>query len=413
MRPDDAAFAARGRVGHAVAVLSPVAATAGRVALQRDVGLRGRRLLSAGMDRVSQRLRPTRPSMRSLVVRPGGRLEWRGVPAPPPPGPSEAVVTPLAVATCDLDRPLALGATPFPLPLRLGHECVAEVLSVGEYVRSVRPGQRVVVPFQISCGACPPCRSRRTASCTAVPPLSMYGFGLGGGHWGGAFDDQIAVPYADAMLVPLPAQVPADAAASAADTASDAYRHVAPHLPRLLAEDPGARVLIVGAQHERWPLSASTALFAGLIATALGGSRVALADARPAVRAAAAGLGLTPLTPRELRRSAPAQLVVDVSGDARGLAVALSATAPDGTCSSAGGLFRTARLPYARLYGRGVTVHLGRSSARANLPAVLRLMAAGQLPLDRVTDGRGRLDDAPRVLHEHLRSGATKTVITA
>jgi hypothetical protein len=29
------------------------------------------------------------------------------------------------MATCDLDRPLMLGATPFPLPLQLGHECVA------------------------------------------------------------------------------------------------------------------------------------------------------------------------------------------------------------------------------------------------------------------------------------------------
>lgn len=60
-----------------------------------------------------------------------GRLEWRDIPAPETPGPDAAVVAPVAVATCDLDRSLALGATPFPLGFTIGHECVAEVLCVG------------------------------------------------------------------------------------------------------------------------------------------------------------------------------------------------------------------------------------------------------------------------------------------
>jgi alcohol dehydrogenase len=55
--------------------------------------------------------------MRALSVSPGGRFSWRDVAAPESPGPLAAIVRPLAVATCDLDRPLALGRTPFPLPL--------------------------------------------------------------------------------------------------------------------------------------------------------------------------------------------------------------------------------------------------------------------------------------------------------
>jgi D-arabinose 1-dehydrogenase-like Zn-dependent alcohol dehydrogenase len=102
---------------------------------------------------------------------------------------------------------LALGGTPFLLPLHFGHECVAEVLSVGERVATVKPGDRVVVPFQISCGSCGACRAGLTANCEAVPPVSMYGFGVGGGHWGGAVSDELAVPYADGMLVPLPSGV--------------------------------------------------------------------------------------------------------------------------------------------------------------------------------------------------------------
>ena len=49
------------------------------------------------------------------------------------------------MTTCDLDPRLGLGANPFPLPLHF------EVCAVGEAVRTVRPGYRVAVPFQISC----------------------------------------------------------------------------------------------------------------------------------------------------------------------------------------------------------------------------------------------------------------------
>jgi alcohol dehydrogenase len=74
---------------------------------------------------------PLVPPMRALVALPGGRLSWRSVPTPPPPGPAGAVVRPIAIATCDMDPLIALGASPFPLPLQLGHEWVAEVLAVG------------------------------------------------------------------------------------------------------------------------------------------------------------------------------------------------------------------------------------------------------------------------------------------
>src|SRR5262249_48475692 len=155
---------ARGWARHLAGTLSPMALTASGVALEHQRAMRGKRLVAATRDLVGQRVRPTRPRMRALSVSPGGRFAWRSVPVPPPPGPDGAIVHPLAVATCDLDRPVALGATPFLLPLHFGHECVAEVLDVGERVTTVRPGERVIVPFQISCGNCPRCRAGLTAN---------------------------------------------------------------------------------------------------------------------------------------------------------------------------------------------------------------------------------------------------------
>lgn len=54
--------------------------------------------------------------MRALITSGGGTLTWRAAPAPEPRG---VLVRPIAVATCDLGRSLALGATPFPPPPNL------------------------------------------------------------------------------------------------------------------------------------------------------------------------------------------------------------------------------------------------------------------------------------------------------
>src|SRR5262249_11164122 len=82
---------------------------------------------------------------------------WHEVPAPTLQGPGEALVRPLAVARCDIDVPLASGGFPLSGPFAVGHECVGEIVALGEAVRGLAVGQRVVVSFQLSCGTCPQC----------------------------------------------------------------------------------------------------------------------------------------------------------------------------------------------------------------------------------------------------------------
>jgi alcohol dehydrogenase len=391
----------------------PAGVAAGRVMLERDAASRARRLRAAAADRVRERIRPARPKMRALVLKPGGHLTWASVAVPPPPGPLGAVVRPLAVATCDMDRPIVLGATPFLAPLAFGHECVAEVLTVGCSVEHVAPGDRVVVPFQINCGTCPACAAGLTGSCLSVPPASMYGFGISGGHWGGAVADELAVPFADAMLVPLPDSVDPVVAASVADNVSDAYRHIGPYLPDLLALDPGAHVLVVGATTTRHPFTASVSLYAGLIAQALGAIEVTLIDARLEVRRQAEALGLMTLTPSLGRSHKPARLVADVSATPAGLRLALELSAPDGLCSSSGSLHATARIPTLLMYGRNVTLKVARAHARALIPEVRALIQDDRLHPERVTTVVADIDDAPRALTDHVRSAQTKTIVAA
>lgn len=400
-------------IRQARALADPAGPVAARVLLERDAGTRVKRLRSAVVDASQQRRRPSREKMRALVLRPGGSLVWRSVPTPGPPAPGAAVVRPLAMATCDMDRPIALGATPFLAPMRFGHECVAEVLATGADVSTVRPGQRVVVPFQINCGGCIACRAGNTANCSTVPPISMYGFGIGGGHWGGAIADELAVPYADAMLVPLPAGIEPASAASVADNVTDGYRHIGPHLSGMLEQNPETRVVIVGGMAPRHLFTASVPLYVGLIAKALGAEDVVLVDARRAIRHEAHRLGFAAVTPDKAAKLPPAPLVADISATPAGLRLAIALTAADGVCSSSGSLHATSRVPSALMFGRNVSLFIGRTHARAHIPDVLDLMATGRLRPETVTTAVASFDEAPRALAEHMQGRSTKTVLTA
>lgn len=325
--------------------------------------------------------------MRQLVLSAPATLAWEEAPEPELEDDGQALVRPLAVATCDLDHPLIAGLTPFPLPVALGHECVAEVVEVGRAVRSVRPGDRVVVPFQISCGTCETCRRGLTSDCERVGFMSMFGFGALGGEWGGFLSDLVRVPFADAMLVGVPEGVDATAVASASDNLPDAWRLVAPWL----AERPGAEVLVLGG-------AGSIGLYAVDIARALGARRIVYADADPGRRDVAADLGA------DVREAVPRDafpIVADFSGSADGLRAALRATAPGGHCTGAAPLFGPdVGLPMLELYTRGVHLHTSRCAARPAIPGLLDLVAAGRLRPERVTSAVVGWDDAPRALLE-------------
>lgn len=184
--------------------------------------------------------------MRELTYVARRTVERREAPDPKLRSDAEAIVAPVAATSCDVDSAILAGHRFVEPPFALGHECVARVVETGDAVTTVAPGDLVVVPWSINCGVCDHCRAGLTAHCTAVPHMAMYGAPIGG-TWTGLFSDLVRVPYAQAMLVSLPAGLDPVPMASASDNWSLSWRLVAPHL----AERPGARVPVVARGQHR------------------------------------------------------------------------------------------------------------------------------------------------------------------
>ncbi|GAB2632889.1 alcohol dehydrogenase catalytic domain-containing protein [Nocardia goodfellowii] len=321
-----------------------------------------------------------------------GALTWEDVPEPEISTPEQALVRPIALATCDIDPAVLRGTFPLPWPYPFGHEGVVEVVAVGEDVRAVRVGDRAVVPFQISCGTCRPCLRGHTGNCASHPPLSTFGLGtLGGLAWGGLWADLALIPHADAMLVPLPAGVDPATVASASDNIPDGYRAVGPQL----AADPGAEVLVIGG-----PAAPSIGLYAAGLAVALGSDRVVYLDDAPDRLAIAEKLGAQAIEGRRDTRVGRFPITVEAAGGAKALRAAVDATAYDGWCTSVSVQLSDVALPIFDMYSRCCTFHTGRAHARPVIPAVLDLVAAGRFDPSLVTSVTVPWDDAVAALQE-------------
>lgn len=317
-------------------------------------------------------------TMQQLTFIKPAMLEWHEVACPTIANATDAIVRPLAVARCDLDLYIATGFVPFPGPFAFGHEMVGEVVDAGDKA-GVVPGQRVVVPFQISCGQCNSCKAGLTASCEAVPAYAAFGLGGGRVEYGGALSEAIRVPFADFMLVPLPSGVDPVAAASAADNIPDGWRSVAPQL----AEYPGASVLVVGG------LAQSVGLYAAGSAVALGAARVLYLDdnADNRDRAVAMGAEAEPLALGAGREAADQfEIVVEAAGTTDALGFAIRSCKRNGVVTSvAMHLGTTTPVPLTQAYYKGLTFHTSRASARKWLPEAMHCIACGKLHPEHVT----------------------------
>ncbi|MFC7068153.1 zinc-dependent alcohol dehydrogenase family protein [Halobaculum lipolyticum] len=85
-----------------------------------------------------------------------------------------------------------------PTDFVLGHEPAGTVVAVGERVRSVSEGDRVAVPFNLGCGACPECTNGHGNTCLDGRALGFERAAPG------AFAERVHLPYADYNAMRLP-----------------------------------------------------------------------------------------------------------------------------------------------------------------------------------------------------------------
>ncbi|MYQ91378.1 alcohol dehydrogenase catalytic domain-containing protein [Streptomyces sp. SID4946] len=132
-------------------------------------------------------------------------------------GPGKVRIRVRATGLCHSDLSAMNGVLPQPAPFVPGHEGAGEVLEVGDGVRHLKPGDRVVLCWLPACGTCPACRRGQTELCLAgfmnagTPNFRRPGGDVFGFAGTGTFAEEVVLDAGCA--VPLPDDVPYDIAA--------------------------------------------------------------------------------------------------------------------------------------------------------------------------------------------------------
>jgi len=345
--------------------------------------------------------------MKALVYHGPGQRSWEDVPDPQVKEDTDVVVGVDTVTICGTDLHILKGDVPEVTPgTILGHEAVGTVEEVGRAVRSVRPGDRVLVSCIAGCGTCTYCREGHYGQC-------RRGGGWALGHTIDGVQAEFArVPYADLSLHPLPQAITDEAAVLLADILPTSYEvgvlngHVR----------PGDTVVIVGAG----PIGLGAVLTATLHSP---GCIVVIDPAEPR-RDAAKRLGADvvlagePEAAVELVQSLTDGLGADVVMEAVGLPstfeLCTRLVRPGGRVANIGVHGAPATLHLETLWIRNVTITTGLVDT-STTPRLLRLLADHRLdPTPIITHRFGieQMMEAYDVFSRPAETGALKVVLS-
>jgi threonine dehydrogenase-like Zn-dependent dehydrogenase len=162
--------------------------------------------------------------MKALVWMGKKHVEVQKVADPKILNPRDCIVKITSTAICGSDIHLFDGMIPtLEKGDILGHEFMGEVVEVGPEVKRLKVGDRVVVPFTISCGQCHHCRAEEYSCCDntnpnaqvaellmGYSPAGIFGYSHMTGGYAGGQAQYARVPFADIGPIKVENNLPDD-----------------------------------------------------------------------------------------------------------------------------------------------------------------------------------------------------------
>lgn len=330
--------------------------------------------------------------MKAVVWHGVGDIRVDDVPEPRLQAPTDAVVRLTGSAICGTDLHFVRGSmSGMRAGTILGHEGVGVVEQLGEDVRDLDVGDRVVIASTIACGSCVYCRAGYFAQCLRANPngpeagTAFFGGPEATGPFDGLQAEKARIPYAHVGLVKLPDEVEDDDALLISDIFPTAW-----FAARLAEITKGDTVAVFGCG----PVGLLTIVSARL----QGAGRVFAVDQVPDRLAQARRLGAEVVdfgredpveTLRRLTDGIGPDRVVDAVGvDAeapgaereptQALGWAVEAVAKAGTVSIVGVYPPDVdRFPIGAAFNKNLTVQMGNCNHRRYIPELVELVRTG------------------------------------
>lgn len=268
----------------------------------------------------------------------------------------------------------------------MGHEFVGTVISVGEEVKDIKVGDKVVAPFTSSCGTCFYCTHSFSSRCTS----SLL---FGSPRLDGGQAEYVRVPHADGTLMKAPEGIDQRVLVLTADIFPTGYFGVKNAYNLLLPQKAEeATVVVVGCG----PVGLCAVIAA--VEKAGGRGRVFAVDGVESRLELAKKLGAEPLNfkglgkegmlerVRAVTEGRGADAVVEVVGLSSALRTAFDLVRPFGVISSIG--VHNAEIPWNgdEAYSKNIRLQMGRCPVRSIAPEALEVLKRNQHKLDFMFD---------------------------
>ncbi len=324
--------------------------------------------------------------MRGLVFDGPGDIRFtEDLPSPTILFPSDAVVDVTAAGLCGSDLHIYEGREACRPGVVPGHEAVGVVSDIGPAVSGVRPGDRVIIPFTVSCGHCGYCLRGLSSRCESSALLGWADPISSSPPLHGAQAGKIRVPLANGTLVPIPQTIDDSTAVLLTDNYPTAWHAVAQ------ADWTDGPLAVIGL--------GAVGLCAVSIAVANGAEAVFAIDPVEERRKAAAAISpkVTAVSPEQASGGMTA--VVEAAGPTSAQRLAADIAVAGATISIIA--VQTAEhfgVDPITAYDKNLTIRAGRAPVRSVLALILDRIVAGELvvPTDTIVTHPGRpLTDGP------------------